>query len=425
MGDGGARKIRPGAGFAERGAARRDARARGIPTCLGLPEQVESETDVYDRRYREGTYDARFATGERVLEGEWSALTEAVARAALAHSSADFVTLLDFGYGTGRVSQDFALAYPFLFPATRQGLKVLAYDVSGEGLRQSALKLERDEGFEKVGPFRWGDARSGGYVAGEMIKRVNGVDIAFCFVHGNEADPPGVVKELLLGANGGRPLMVTSSWFGSVGHIPGREQREAWFSMFGEVTSAAGEVAISVSTPHDRPPGAVSWEDAFERGDLAEQPLLRDPGDVVYVAENGWPNYYHLFEPVEVLDLMSLTAPTALPNQRLWVERTCGVNPDLLFAGVVDPDIDGEVSLHVIDWCDTRISNARQRVAGTSLPRDDGRTQRPVLVCGRRSSRSNSDDLSDLGGFTFPRSNDRALARSRSTLHADFYATAN
>src|SRR6266487_755358 len=70
---------------------------------------------IYDRRYTAGQYDRRSAI--RMLTAEREALAEAVDRALKSNQDAGTVNLFDFGYGTGRVTNELTGSYPHDYAA--------------------------------------------------------------------------------------------------------------------------------------------------------------------------------------------------------------------------------------------------------------------------------------------------------------------
>src|SRR5690349_6606137 len=146
-----------------------------------------SQRVIYDARYAHTAYDERSAV--RVLTAEALLLRHAVERALGANPTAD-MSIFDFGHGTGRVTNEFTVAYPH-----RRDLTVIAYDVSSVGLRKSADTL-RANGFRVDTPFTWDDDARTGYRAGTLTRNRDGVDTRVVYVHGSEWDEPEALPAL-------------------------------------------------------------------------------------------------------------------------------------------------------------------------------------------------------------------------------------
>src|SRR5690349_14467209 len=141
-------------------------------TGLVFNNAYQSQRDIYDERYLDGRYDRR--SHVRVLTAEREALRSAVTRALTSNPRARTVSLFDFGYGTGRVTNEFIAS--FVDEYARRGLDLLvtAYDVSSAGLQKAADTL-RSDGFESEKPMRWDPRDTAGYIAGRLEKRKAGV----------------------------------------------------------------------------------------------------------------------------------------------------------------------------------------------------------------------------------------------------------
>jgi len=183
-----------------------------------------SQREIYDERYRDGAYDRRSTV--RVLRAEAESLLAAARRAVDTAADPSCLSLLDFGYGTGRVTNEFLVDFPRHFGDRARELRVIAYDVSASGLARAADDLHRRHGFEQVRPPRWDAAAERGYVAGELARTTGATTVTVVFVHGNEHEPAPAMARLVQEANRGRPCLVTTSWYSGLGHIPGATSRD-------------------------------------------------------------------------------------------------------------------------------------------------------------------------------------------------------
>ena len=68
-----------------------------------------SQRSIYDERYEAGQYDLRSAVP--VLTAEREALRVALDRAIRSNPDAEIITLFDFGYGSGRVTNELIAGY--------------------------------------------------------------------------------------------------------------------------------------------------------------------------------------------------------------------------------------------------------------------------------------------------------------------------
>ena len=146
-----------------------------------------SQRSIYDQRYQAGHYDQRSAV--RVLTAEREALRHAMDRALRSNRKARRINLFDFGYGTGRVTNEFIGSYASQYAASGKDLQVVAYDVSSAGLVKAKEALCSD-GFTVDGPITWTPEDTVGYIAGRVSKREAGVTITVVFVHGHEDQHP-------------------------------------------------------------------------------------------------------------------------------------------------------------------------------------------------------------------------------------------
>jgi hypothetical protein len=281
-------------------------------TTRGSPDEAASAAGVsqeaiYDARYRRGRYDRRSAVP--VLTAEWEAFGGALARAHRSAPGDEPLTVLDWGYGTGRVTNDVAVAYPHVEydngPKTfDRDLLVVAFDVSSVGLHRAAAAL-RAHGFHGA------DLSRAGGVLGELTRTRHGRTVTVRFVHGGEDAAPAATERLL--TNAGGPYLATVSWYSALGHIPGEQARVATLTLLGRVTDPRGELILSVSALGDLVEAQAEWAERLRAGDVGGFPIEM-PGDVVYDTEIGQRNYYHVFGP-ELAGLMDRTRTD--PDQRL------------------------------------------------------------------------------------------------------------
>lgn len=270
-----------------------------------------SQREIYDRRYAEDGYDTRSVVS--VLTAEAVALGSAAERATQANLGAGALSLLDYGYGTGRVTNEFALAYPYS-PEAREDLRVTAYDVSRVGLRKAIQRLKL-EGFvpEKSEEQTPSCSRK----LASLRKPINNTVVTFNFILGDEEAPPAAVQATLLEANNSEPYTITSSWYGSVSHTAGLLARQSLFKMLGSATAPDGEMVISVSSTGDLQEDQEIWASRLQQGDTQGFPIEM-AGDVMYETEiSGLMNYYHLFG-IDFMDCMQQTLTH--PDQACWVE---------------------------------------------------------------------------------------------------------
>ena len=108
--------------------------------------------------------------------------------------------LFDFGYGTGRVTNEFIGCYVDRYAASGRDLRVAAYDVSSAGLMKAEQTL-RSRGFAQDEPVNWKPDDTVGYIAGRVSRAMAGVTMTVVFVHGHEGQPPGARRQLALAAN--------------------------------------------------------------------------------------------------------------------------------------------------------------------------------------------------------------------------------
>ena len=269
------------------------------------------QRSIYDERYEAGQYDHRSAV--RVLTAEWEALNDALDRALKSNPDAETVSLFDFGYGTGRVTNKLIEDYAYRY-ASQKDLRVVAYDVSSVGLKkaQEALLLT---GFTPAVPAEWMPQRTAGYIAGSVYKEQAGVTITVVFVHGYEGESPEIMRQLATEANDGDRCLLTTSWYSGLGHVPSHDLRREYFHQLNELTSPRGEIVLSMSSTGDLTELQPEWSEKLASGTVGDFPV-QVPGDVVYVTELGQSNFYHVFG-VELNDYMRAITGE---GQHWWLE---------------------------------------------------------------------------------------------------------
>ena len=214
-------------------------------------------------------------------------------RALSSNRRARRINLFDFGYGTGRVTNEFIGSYASRYAASGQDLRVVAYDVSSAGLVKAQEAL-CSEGFAMDGPVTWARDDKTGYIAGCISKRDAGITITVVFVHGHEDQHPSVMRGLALIASEGEKYHLTTSWYSGLGHIPGERLRREYFRQLGWLTSRRGEMVMSMSATGDLAELQREFSERLASGTIDGFPI-QTPGDVVYETELGQPNYFHVF----------------------------------------------------------------------------------------------------------------------------------
>lgn len=274
-----------------------------------------SQRAIYDERYKAGEYDRRSAV--RVLTAEREALSGAAERALKSNTAVPKISLFDFGYGTGRVTNEWIErdAYQLLARQNEQNeLRVVAYDVSSAGL-QKAQEALCQVGYESVGPFVWAPSETTGYIAGSVSKKRARLTTTVVFVHGCEDESPAAMQKLALRANGGDRYLLTTSWYSGLGHVPGQELRQDYFRQLAQLTSPLGEIVLAMSATGDLLELQPEWSERLAHGTTDGFPI-EVPGDLVYDTELGQSNFYHVFS-IELNDYMkAITAH----GQHWWVE---------------------------------------------------------------------------------------------------------
>jgi SAM-dependent methyltransferase len=270
-----------------------------------------SQRSIYDERYQADQYDHRSAV--RVLTAERDALAEAMGRALKSNPRAARVSLFDFGYGTGRVTNELIERYA-QYGASYSDLRVVAYDVSSVGLRkaQAGLCLA---GFEPVEGFSWEPDSTEGYIAGSVYKKEANLTTTVVFVHGYEGESPDDMRRLALTANDGDRYLLTTSWYSGLGHVPGEDLRRNYFRQLGELTHPAGEIVLAMSSTGDLVDLQRDWSEKLASGTVGDFPI-EVHGDVVYSTELDQSNFYHVFGP----DLNDYMQAVTSAGQYWWVE---------------------------------------------------------------------------------------------------------
>jgi hypothetical protein len=283
-----------------------------MTTDLAVKNTYASQRSIYDKRYEVGRYDHRSAV--RVLTAEWNALNGAVERALTSNPAAQTISLFDFGYGTGRVTNEFIESYVRDSAKWGRNLLVVAYDVSSVGLMKAKEAL-CSKGFVAAGSIDWKPDDNEGYIAGRIFKEVADLTATVVFVHGNEAKHPEVMRQLALRVSRGQQFLVTTSWYSGLGHIPSQFRRREYFRQLSILTSWRGEMVFSVSSTGDLSELQPEWSKRAANGDREGFPV-EALGDLVYETELGQSNFYHVFGD-ELNDHMKAITTG---GQHWWVE---------------------------------------------------------------------------------------------------------
>ncbi len=281
-------------------------------TELVFNNAYQPQREIYDKRYQDGRYDRR--SHVRVLTAEREALRSAVARAFRSNPRTKTISLFDFGYGTGRVTNEFIASYLDEYARSGLDLLVTAYDVSSAGLQKAVGALCMN-GFVPQEPMHWDPRDTVGYIVGRLVKRKADVTITVIFVHAHEEQPPERMRQLALQANNGQAYLVTTSWYSGLGHVPGQRLRREYFRQLGKLTSRRGEMVISVSSTGDLTELQPEFSERLANGDTGGFPL-EAPGDLVYETELGQSNFYHVF----AADLADHMKAITGWRQRWWLE---------------------------------------------------------------------------------------------------------
>jgi hypothetical protein len=271
------------------------------------------QRSIYDRRYAGDGYEERSVV--RVLTTESVSLRRAAFRALKSLPGSGALVLFDFGYGTGRVTNEFALDFPRCYGDFGRDLHVIAYDVSAVGLRKAALRFLKDYDFDEVSPLSFEMEAGQGYVAASLRRMFDSSTVTVTFVHGSESDENDAVRDLVLSVNGDRRVSITTSWYSALSHIPGQKRRAAFFEMLAEVTDPRGELMVAPSVLGDLVDLQKHWRTRRLEGDVAGLPIEVD-GDVIYETELSQSNFWHVFG----LDLWELLQENVKPDQTAWLE---------------------------------------------------------------------------------------------------------
>ena len=271
-----------------------------------------SQRAIYDERYAAGHYDRRSLI--RVLTAEQEALHRAVGRTITSNPRARMISMFDFGYGTGRVTNEFVGSFVEHHAGYGRDLRVVAYDVSSAGLIKAVNAL-CSAGFKPEEPMRWNPRDTAGYLAGSVSKKMSGVTVTFVFIHGHEGQSPKVMRRLALHANNGHKYLVTTSWYSGLGHIPGYRLRREYFRQLGQLTAHRGEMVLSVSGTGDLAELQPEFAERLATGSTDGFPI-EEPGDLVYETELGQSNFYHVFST----DLNDHMRAITGWRQHWWVE---------------------------------------------------------------------------------------------------------
>lgn len=255
------------------------------------------QREIYDLRYSGDGYDTRSAIP--VLTAERGLLLRATEYAT--ERIPGPLTLLDFGYGTGRVTNEFIRQYI-------GDLRVVAYDVSMTGLLKGARHLQ-DHGFVLASSFA-----AGFDLYGQYLCELSRAGVSVSFFHGQESDDPAHVSQLLQSAVRGT-FGVVSSWYSALTHIPGAYRRAAFFDMLADLTHPAGELVVTASALGDLVAAQAYWRECLQAG-LRVPPEIQGPGDVMYETELGQQNFAHVFGE-DLGDMVSANSTLARPG---WLE---------------------------------------------------------------------------------------------------------
>ena len=272
-----------------------------------------NQRSIYDLRYSGDAYDGRSVV--RVLTAEAVALRSAARRAVASLQEPATLSLFDFGYGTGRVTNDFAVDFPRQFGQSGHNLHIIAYDVSAVGLRKAALWLTKGHGFDIYRELDFDMAADHGYVAGSARQMIEGTTVTVDFVHGSEDEDSSAVRRLILDVNGDNPVSLTTSWYSALSHIPGCARRAEFFRMLSMVTDTRGELLVAPSVSGDLVELQEHWRKKRWAGYIGDYPIEVD-GDVIYQTELSQWNFWHVFG----VDLWELLQQNIVPGQRGWLE---------------------------------------------------------------------------------------------------------
>ena len=217
----------------------------------------------YEHYYKEGIYERRYADINLRAQKELL-LAAGRTRTRLGNTT---LTIWDFGAGNGR----FLPVFEQIAEVTGE-VEVIAYDISLEALKAFEHRLQ-SQNYQKTSEgTKWHELLvedKEGYV-GAAYKKDN---LTIRFVHGNVNGHYSDLVELIGNVD------MTCCMFGSLAHIPGRENRQNTLRMFGRLTR--GDVVVSL--PNLTPRKAASLE-AFEkyRVDANPRGLAKESRDIYY-----------------------------------------------------------------------------------------------------------------------------------------------
>lgn len=325
----------------------------------GRDKACVPQRSIYDERYLGDQYDRRSVV--RVLMAERAALDGAVDRALKSNPHVETISLFDFGYGTGRVTNELIERYFLQFGAWRKDLRVIAYDVSSTGLKKAHAALCAT-GFETVGQLAWAPESAVSYIAGSVYKEEAGAAITVVFVHACEYESPETMTQLALKTNNGQPFLLITSWYSGLGHVPHKGLRREYFCQLSKLAHPQGEIVLALSSTGDLVDEQREWSEKLAKGTVGNFPI-EEMGDVVYQTELGQSNFYHVFG-TELNDLMkSITSM----DQHWWVE---GIRcPDEEFASEEAERANYQ-----------RVREANERKRGRAWTADDYRQFHTVAV---------------------------------------------
>ncbi len=283
-----------------------------MATEFTIKNAYVSQRSIYDERYDAGQYDHRSAV--RVLTTERDSLSEAMDRVLKTNPRARRINLFDFGYGTGRVTNEFIGSYAHQYAAAGRDLFVVAYDVSSTGLKK-AVEIFRSYGFASDGPMLWEPRSATGYIAGQITKQERDLTVTVVFVHGCEGQHPEVMRHLALTASDGEQYLLATSWYSGLGHVPGEGLRREYFHQLSQLTSPHGEMVLSVSSTGDLVELQPEFSERLANG-ITDGFPIQEPGDVIYETELGQSNFFHLFG----VDLNGHMQAITGSGQYWWVE---------------------------------------------------------------------------------------------------------
>lgn len=252
------------------------------------------QAKIYDARYSGSNYYGT-TSPVPVLTAEREALAGAIDRQQ-SSNNADEVSMLDIGYGTGRIPNEVLLLWN-----GPKGLTLVAYDLAIEGLKRGIA------GLLETGQFRRSTTRK------HELEVLESTDlsapkklVSFILAHegANDAD-------LLFDVNNGSPYDITTSWYGVVGHESDPKKRMELFRLLGKVTCESGEIVVTTSAIGDfnREHGSEGFRDL---------PCKGDGRNVIYETEApGVEEYIHLYgEDFE----QNMEATRTAMGQKIWLE---------------------------------------------------------------------------------------------------------